>query len=1415
MNRSAFVILITIVAALCLLPVISDNDSDADVGSAVIGSTEYSSVAEALSKSVSGDVVYVVPETVTVDGKNVEQASITSDVTVKKGVTLVLPYSEKKNPSGTEDGGENAYAKLTFADSQIDKYLYLTLLVGEGVTVTVYGDLIVGGILSKEFTFDYQGHTSGAFSCLDLDGQVNVMNGGRLYCYGLITGSGTVNLKDGAESYEPMVVTDYVGGDLVVVSYQNGQSFFNRYAFPNIQSKFSMTSGATAYGLVNLYANKTFNKTVEPIISDTEGFIILADGATLTTSYNKAVTLTAYTSSNMTKAEKDAAWSSNIYPDIGRKLVKISGGASFGYIEPEVQGRQANSADTVFSVPYNIWITLENGNYQIDNDIRFLPGSRLAVAADATLDVTGMLLMYNGLLDKEFRDKFYPTTDILDYRSKYFSNIAVLIVNGELNVKGTFTGLLQCNLAGGTVNIDSGATVSLTAQKYGAKGSFQGSSVDNLSTMDLYAFAMDAYGNEFSLVPGKSYTSSNKAEHTLASYSCYDPETGNLVTIALDQTVTGSWYAGTYAVKYSLNGGTGTVPTDLNRYESGDTASVLGQNGISKEGYRFSGWATNAKGTGTIYSPGQTIKVTSNITLYAVWTGSVPVTGVSLNKTSATLDVGGTVTLKATVTPSDASNKTVSWSSSSSKIATVSNGKVTAVAAGTATITATTADGSYKATCKVTVNGSVAVTGISLDKTTATVGVGETITLKATVKPSDATDSSVIWSTSSSKVATVSGGTVKGAAAGKATITATTTDGGYTATCEVTVTAEEVSVTGVTLSATEISLKEGTSKTVSAIVAPTNATDKSVKWSTADKSIATVSKGKITGVSVGTTTITVTTVDGSYKATCEVTVTSDVVSVTGIDINSSSEVMGFGKTLILTYSIKPSDATNTDVTWASSNESVATVKDGVVTAVAEGLTTITVTTADGGYTDKCTVIVENTVVEVTGIVISKTTLEINQGSAGKLSATVFPNNATSKTVIWYSMDTAVATVQDGVVTGVAPGTTIIKVATADGRFVDSCQVTVKKNYIPVYAITLDPVATVEVGKTKDLGLVITPADATIGYTKWTTSDASVATVDNGQVTGVSPGKAVIKVDVDGLVGECALTVTEEDIPVIAVSLDTTEKTLDVGGTVTLNATVAPSNATDKSVSWTTTDSKIATVSDGTVTAISEGTATISVITTDGGLKASCIIHVINTAIDVTGVTLDKTSATFAIGDALQLTATVLPSDATDKTVFWTTSDSNIALVQDGTVTGVSTGTATITVTTVDGNYSAQCTVNVLPAVIHVTSVTLDKSSISIKIGDTSNLKAIVLPSDASDRSVTWSTSNKTVAEVSNGVVKGITAGTATITATTVDGAYAATCEVTVEPLPSGDDSALIYAVIGIVAIMGVLAAALLFRKKTV
>ena len=117
--------------------------------------------------------------------------------------------------------------------------------------------------------------------------------------------------------------------------------------------------------------------------------------------------------------------------------------------------------------------------------------------------------------------------------------------------------------------------------------------------------------------------------------------------------------------------------------------------------------------------------------------------------------------------------------------------------------------------------------------------------------------------------------------------------------------------------------------------------------------------------------------------------------------------------------------------------------------------------------------------------------------------------------------------------------------------------------------------------------------------------------------------------------------------------------------------------------------------------------------------------------------------------------------------------------------------------------------------VHVTSITLDKTKLVMDSGDSASLKATVLPAEASNRAVVWTTSDKTVATVSDGVVKAINAGTATITATTEDGGFSATCAVTVEtPSSGGDSSALIYAVIGIVAIMGVLAFALIFKRKT-
>lgn len=257
----------------------------------------------------------------------------------------------------------------------------------------------------------------------------------------------------------------------------------------------------------------------------------------------------------------------------------------------------------------------------------------------------------------------------------------------------------------------------------------------------------------------------------------------------------------------------------------------------------------------------------------------VAVSGVALNKKVATVNVGKKVTVKATVTPANADNKTLAWTSSNTKIATVSNGVVKGVKAGRVIITAKTTDGSnISATCTVTVKQPV--TRISLSKK-ATMYTGKKLTLKAKVNPANASNKALTWKSSNTKIAKVaSNGVVTGVKAGTVKITATAKDGSRkSATCTVTV---RQSVSKITLSKTNVVLpKKGSSYKVRVTVAPKNAYNKNVavksaKTKVAKVSASTVKSGKtvkITAVKKGKTKVVFTAKDGSKKsATCKVTV---------------------------------------------------------------------------------------------------------------------------------------------------------------------------------------------------------------------------------------------------------------------------------------------------------------------------------------------------------------------------------------------------------------------------------------------------------------------------------------------------------------------------------------------------------------
>lgn len=244
----------------------------------------------------------------------------------------------------------------------------------------------------------------------------------------------------------------------------------------------------------------------------------------------------------------------------------------------------------------------------------------------------------------------------------------------------------------------------------------------------------------------------------------------------------------------------------------------------------------------------------------------------------------------------------------------------------------------------------------------------------------------------------------------------------------------------------------------------------------------------------------------------------------------------------------------------------------------------------------------------------------------------------------------------------------------------------------------------------------------------------------------------------------------------AIKLDQDKVTLGVGETATLKATIEPEEATNKNVTWSSSDDTTVTVEDGVVTGKKVGTATITAETSNG-LKATA--EVIVKEIAVTKVTLSETTATMTIGGELELTATIEPKNATDQRLTWSSSDTGVATVDsNGKVTAKAAGTATITATAASG-ITAACEITVSDEVIEVTAVTLDKTKATIKVGKSLQLTATIEPTGATNASLKWTSSDTGIAIVTDGRVQGIAPGEATITAKTANG-KTATCTITVE-----------------------------------
>ena len=384
------------------------------------------------------------------------------------------------------------------------------------------------------------------------------------------------------------------------------------------------------------------------------------------------------------------------------------------------------------------------------------------------------------------------------------------------------------------------------------------------------------------------------------------------------------------------------------------------------------------------------------------------------------------------------------------------------------------------------------------------------------------------------------------------------------------------------------------------------------------------------------------------------------------------------------------------------------------------------------------------------IKMNKSSIEMETGDSTTLVATVYPADAIDKRVKWSSSDTSIVTVSNGKLNAVGSGTAIIKASLRsipiDGNSYATCTVKVKDR---------------------------------------TAFISSKTNIDSGK-----------KKDDDPKASESESDVSSKDyIAKANVSLSQHDVQLNVGETVTINATVEPSSAIRDSLKWTSSNTAVVEVENGTVRAKGEGTATVKAslgyVPSEGKWYDSCTITVVKneTTIPVNDVKLLNCPSYLTKGNMKYLRAEVYPSNASNKKIKFTSSNEDVALIVDGAwLIAMEEGSTTISVITQDGGYSYSCMLNVGPEYHPATGINIDRISMRMNIGDTQTLRASVVPSNATNMGINWYSSDESVARVDqNGRVTAVKAGNAMITAQTVEESIPISCDVIVLPSAQSSD----------------------------
>ncbi len=734
---------------------------------------------------------------------------------------------------------------------------------------------------------------------------------------------------------------------------------------------------------------------------------------------------------------------------------------------------------------------------------------------------------------------------------------------------------------------------------------------------------------------------------------------------------------------------------------------------------------------------------------------------VSFEETAVTLFENEQRTLNVTVSEGLRDGE-VRYASGSPKVATVdANGCVTGVSKGTAVITASikTAKQTYKATVKVTVLRaveSVALNEEGLNVLTEEDGVsfylaqsllgdylpeemyedsqsveriillinGRKMTAAPVVKPNGASDKTVTVTSSDEAVLTVRKQSLTASQEGASLLTVASVSNP-----EVTVRYGVLVVSPVTkLTADTVRTTIGVGGTTQVELGfdPEDATFKAVRWTSESPKVATVDEnGLVTGVSKGRAVIRATALDGSRK-TDSVTVTVQLLPTAVVISGDSAFDLATGKTRDLKAAVQPTNASNTRLTWSSTDPGVARVnQQGRVTAVSLGECDIVA--ASEADPDIAASVHVTVIQEITSIKFTQRSMDLAVHSTGYAQVDISPANASNPTVTFSSDNTRVATVDAaGLITAVSKGNTTIRAKAADGSG-KTASMTLNVVQLPE-EITLDKSAvTVYNGRTARITATVLPKNANNRAVTWESTDTAIAKVNaEGQITGVKAGncQVICRAKADQSV-TAVVDVTVHQL-VTAITPDVRTVTLNVGESTRIHWTVGPDDATNPAVTLSSSKTGVATIEqDGYLRAIKRGECNIIIKAQDaGGKQATVKVNVLQ---PVEGVTMRETAVTADVEGTVKLTAILIPSDASNTRMRWQSADESIATVSGSntkpTVTGHRWGTTQITGITEDGGYktAAYVTVGNYDTALRPTDLYLENNAVKLSIINVSNL----------------------------------------------------------------------------------------------